>query len=170
MSEETRSKRRCVRKFRAHLFAFRMGGQPRRKNNRCDPAEMPLVSHHRFLLRLPDQLPRKHIHCDFATVAHRGVFASAPRYVPERAHGDYEVASTPLNWFANVASGPPTRVTPAGKNATATPPKCPCAQLLRRCVFCPLERSTAEEEQKQRRPTISTRLVCVPPKRGSTAV
>ena len=99
-----------------------------------------LVRHHRFFLRLPSQDPRKKIRRDSARVAHRANLSPAPSCFLVSGHGDSAIASTPLNWFANVAFCPPARVRAPGDYAMAILPKCPFAQFLRRCLFRPLER------------------------------
>ena len=109
-----------------------------------------LVRHHRFPLRLPSQDPRKKIRRDSARVAHRANLSPAPSCFLVSGHGDSAIASTPLNWFANVAFCPPARVRAPGDYAMAILPKCPFAQFLRRCLFRPLERSTPAARKQSR--------------------
>ena len=89
-----------------------------------------LVRHDRFFLRPTSQLPQEIIHGDSAKIAHRADFSSAPVCVLVSGHGDSAKATTPLNWFANVAFrerrfSPSCAGKSAGENAMPMLPKCP---------------------------------------------
>ena len=62
-----------------------------------------LARHARFFLRQTSQLPGEIIDGDSARIADRADFSPAPVCVLESGHGDSAKATTPLDWFANVA-------------------------------------------------------------------
>ena len=131
-----------------------------------------LARHDRFFLRPTSQLPRRIIHGDAAKIAHRADFSSAPVYVLVSGHGDSAKATTPLNWFANVAFRLPARVSPRGRTQCRCCRNAPSAQCPLRCLFSPLDgvdSSGAKTEptvaKQHRRPTSLPRSVSVPSER-----